>query len=501
MLSQTMKKMRTQIHRLQSPLAFGVVVLMAMLVRGAQPDSTCNSGQAGQATHQPLGEAPQRRTCGLESFAPAVKKVAPAVVRIVTARSYRAPADLSSEGQDPSPSYVSGQVPRVRSGLVESGLGSGVIVAEDGYILTTSHLVVGANELEVTLQDRREFNAKVIGLDIKSDIAVIKIDAQHLPIVPLGDSRNVQVGDLVLAIGHPFGVGQTVTHGIVSATDRTGVGIDNSESFIQTDAPINPGNSGGALVDITGQLIGINTAILSSSGGNLGIGFAVPSDLARRVMTDLMMYGYVVRGYLGVETQDLTPGLAKEFKLHDATGVLIGGVTHNGPAELAGIQVGDVITRFDGKVVHDSLQLKLSVAEAKPEQSVPVEVLRGGSVHPLRVTIGHAANIDLLARTDRTVYEQNPGALQGVFIGELNPELRQKLRIPRDVHGAFVFDLHAYSVAAQAGLRPGDVIQSINQQEISSAAEASQLAQTGKDNHILLRVWSNAGSHFILIEN
>jgi Do/DeqQ family serine protease len=494
--------MRTQILRPQSPLAFGVVVLMATLVRGAQPGSTSNSGQVGQATHQPLSDAPaQRRSCGLESFAPTVKKVAPAVVRIVTARTYRDPADLTSGGQDPSRSYVSGQVPPVRSGLLEGGLGSGVIVTEDGYILTNGHLIAGANQVEVRLQDGRDFKAKVIGLDARSDIAVVKIEADHLPTVPLADSRAVQVGDLVLAIGNPFGVGQTVTHGIVSATDRGGMGIEDYESFIQTDAPINPGNSGGALVDITGQLIGINTAILSSSGGNLGIGFAVPSDLARRVMTDLVTYGYVVRGYLGIEAQDLTPGLAKEFKLHDATGVLIGGVTHNGPAELAGIQVGDVITRFDGKDVHDSRQLKLSVADAKPGRSVSVEILRGGSVHPVRVTIGHASSIDLLARTDRTVYEQNPGALQGVFIGELNSELRQKLKVPRDVHGAFVFDLHAYSVAAQAGLRPGDVIQSINQQEISSAAEASQLAQTGKENHILLRVWSNAGSHFILIED
>jgi len=206
----------------------------------------------------------------------------------------------------------------------------------------------------------------------------------------------------------------------------------------------------------------------------------------------------VVRGYLGVETQDLTQGLAKEFKLNGTSGVLVGGVAHNGPAGQAGIQVGDVITRFDGKEVHDSRQLKLSVADTKPGQTVPVEVLRDGSVRPLRVTIRHASNVDLLSRTDRTISEQT--ALQGVFIGELNNEIRRKLKIPGDVNGAFVFDLHAYSTAAQAGLRPGDVIQSINQQAIRSAAEASQLAQNAKDKHFLLRVWSNAGSRFILIE-
>lgn len=491
------------IHRPQSPLAFGVVVLMATLVRGVQLDYTTESGPSGKTLKPPpMNEAPaQRFDRSFESFVPAVKKVAPAVVRIVTARSSNNPTDLTNGVQDPLQSYVSGQVPRIQSGLVEGGLGSGVIVTEDGYILTTSHLVAGANQVEVTLQDGRDFNAKVIGLDAKSDIAMIKIDAHRLPTVPLADSKKVQVGDLVLAIGHPFGVGQTVTHGIVSATDRVGMGIQDYESFIQTDAPINPGNSGGALVDITGQLIGINTAILSSSGGNLGIGFAVPSDLARRVMTDLMMYGYVVRGYLGVETQDLTPGLAEEFKLHGATGVLVGGVVHSGPAKHAGLQVGDVITRFDGKDVHDSRQLQLLVAEVKPGQIVPLEVMRDGSARPLRVTIRDASSIDLLARTDRTAYEQNASALQGVFIGELNSELRQKLKVPGDVQGAVVFDLHAYSMAAQAGLRPGDVIQSINQQEIRNAGDVSRLTQNPKDKRILLRVWSNAGNHFILIEN
>lgn len=495
--------MRMQSHKPQSLLTFSVVVLMAILVRGVQLDTTTGSAPSGEMLKPSTNEVPaQRCNESFESFSPAVEKVAPAVVRIVTALSLDNPADLVGGVQDPLQRYRLGRVLSGRSHRsLEAGLGSGVIVTEDGYILTNGHLVAAASEVKVTLQDGREFKARVIGLDAVTDVAVIRIEAQHLPTVPLADSRNVRVGDVVLAIGHPFGVGQTVTHGIVSATDRGGMGIEDYESFIQTDAPINPGNSGGALVDVHGGLIGINTAILSSSGGNLGIGFAVPSDLARSVMADLMNYGYVVRGYLGVETQDVTPGLAKEFKLHGATGVLVGGVVHNGPAEQAGLQVGDLITRFDGKEVHDSRQLKLSVAESKPGQILPLEVLRDGSVRSLRVTIRHASNIDLLARTDRTVYEQNPGALEGVFIGELNSELRQKLRIPRDVHGAFVFDLHAYSMAAQAGLRPGDVIQSINQQEIRNAAEASRLTQNAKDKRTLLRVWSNAGSHFLLIED
>jgi serine protease Do len=498
-----MKETNMQIRRMRRLLPL-VLLPVAASILAFQESPATESGQSCNTLNETVNEAEAPAQCfdrSFESFAPAVKKVSPAVVRIVTAQNSSNPADLTSVVEDLLRSRVSGQLPRTRSDLVERGLGTGVIVTEDGYILTTSHLVAGAREVKATLQDGRDFNAKVIGFDAQSDIAVIKIDAHDLPMVPMADSRQVQVGDWVLAIGHPFGVGQTVTHGIVSATDRGGMGIEDYESFIQTDAPINPGNSGGALVDITGQLIGINTAILSTSGGNLGIGFAVPSELARRVMTDLMTYGFVVRGYLGVETQDLTPGLAKEFNLPGSTGVLVGGVVHNGPAEQAGFQAGDVITRFDGKDVRDARHLKLSVAEAKPGQTVPVELLRDGSVQALRVTIRHASNRDLLPRTDRTLHEQNPGALEGVFLGELNSELRQKLRIPREVQGALVFDLYAYSLAAQAGLRPGDVILSINRQEVGNAGEAMRLMQNARDRRALLRVWRNGGSHFLLVAN
>jgi len=487
-------------HRHASHSLLGV--LLALLLAGRTLTAAEGPEPAVSAVgHQSEGRPAQDLDKNREGFAGTVKKVAPAVVRIITAISYTNSTALTSGRQYSLRSYVAGPVPQLRSGPVEGGLGSGVIITESGYILTTSHLVAGAIEVEVTLQDGRDFAAIVIGADAKSDIAVVKIQADHLPTIPMGESREVQVGDMVLAIGHPFGVGQTVTHGIVSATDRGGIGIEDYESFIQTDAPINPGNSGGALVDISGHLIGINTAILSSSGGNLGIGFAVPSDVAHKVMLDLIKYGYVVRGYLGVETQDLTPGLAKEFKLACANGVLIAGVVRNGPAARAGLQVGDVITRFDGKDVHNSRQLMLSVAEAKPGHVVAVEVMHDGAARSFRVIICEGADMEAIAMMAPSGFEQTPGSLQGVFIGELNSELRQKLRIPRDVHGAFVFDLHAYSMAAQAGLRPGDVIQSINRKEVTDAGEASRLAQDAKDRHTLLRVWRNAGSHFILIED
>ena len=248
-----------------------------------------------------------------------------------------------------------------------------MVITKDGYILTNNHVVDGAKEVKVTLTDGREFTAKVIGRDPKTDIAVVKIDADNLPVVPLADSSKVKVGDVVLAVGNPFGVGQTVTEGIVSAKNRGNVGIEDYEDFIQTDAAINPGNSGGALVDIDGRLIGINTAILSDSGGSQGVGFAVPSDLARTVMESLVKDGHVTRGYLGVMIQNVTPALAQEFNLKETTGALIGDVVANGPADQAGFKEGDVVTEFNGQKITDSRQLQLTVAETSPGSKVTVE--------------------------------------------------------------------------------------------------------------------------------
>jgi serine protease Do len=481
-------------------LTLTAFVLIPGLVVGSPQDPKTQFGQTGKAMNPPVNDVPaQSLDSSLASFAPAVTKVAPAVVRIVTALTPDSVTDRAGRIEEPLRRYAFGQLPRERSGLlVECGLGSGVIMTEDGYILTNSHVVNGANEVAVTLPDGRAFKAVVIGLDAQSDLAVVKIDAHDLPTVPLADSQKVRVGDLVLAIGNPFGMGQTVTHGIVSATDR-GLGIQGYERFIQIDAPINPGNSGGALVDVTGHLIGINTAILSSSGGNIGIGFAIPSDVASRVLTDLVKYGYVGRGYLGVEAQNLTPELAEEFNLGGATGVLVGGVAPNGPAEMAGLQAGDVITGFDGKEVRDARHLMLSASEAKPCHTARVEVLRNGSAKLLRVVLGQAPDNGPSALADQSADQQDPGALQGVFIIELSSQVRQYLKIPRHVHGAVVLDLHAYSAAAQAGLRPGDVIEAINRQDVRNADEVSRLTHKARDKRALLRVWSNSGSHFLLV--
>ena len=318
-----------------------------------------------------------RMACPRGSYAPIVDKVAPAVVKIeITAtRQNTAMEGLPDSLRQFFGNQFGGMLPpRSMGPQVEHGIGSGVVITKDGYILTNNHVVDGAKEVKVTLTDGRDFTAKVIGRDPKTDIAVVKIDADNLPIVSLADSSKVKVGDVVLAVGNPFGVGQTVTEGIVSAMNRGNMGIEDYEDFIQTDAAINPGNSGGALVDIDGRLIGINTAILSDSGGSQGVGFAVPSDLARTVMESLVKDGHVTRGYLGVEIQNITPALAQEFNLKENNGALIGDVIANGPADQAGFKEGDVVTEFNGQEITDSRQLQLIVAGTNPGSKATVKI-------------------------------------------------------------------------------------------------------------------------------
>lgn len=486
-----------------SMLVLTATGLLALGVLASEKESPPGA-QKGPTINLPLDEAPVKRSAGdYASFAPVVKRVAPAVVKIVTSvQAENTPAEDLPGLNDPFWRHFFGQVPQSPQSPshhpMEHGLGSGLIVTRDGYILTNGHVVDGAKEVKVTLQDGREFDAKVIGRDPQSDIAVVKIDADKLPTLPLADSQKVEVGDMVLAIGNPFGVGQTVTHGIVSATDRGGMGIEDYEDFIQTDAPINPGNSGGPLVDVEGRVIGINTAILSRSGGNQGIGFAIPSDLARTVLTSLIQFGHVTRGYLGVQIQDVTPALAREFKLKQTTGALVGDVVPNGPAAKAGFKEGDVIKEFNGKEVHDGRQLKLAVAETKPGTSVPVQVVRNGSAETLRTTVGQLPSKNELAKGESNT--SDTGALEGVAVGDLDSQTRQAMNIPRSVQGAVVTEVKPESAAADAGLKPGDVIQSINRQDVRNAEQAVQLAENSKNKRTLLRVWSDGGSHYVVVD-
>jgi serine protease Do len=457
-----------------------------------------------------LDERPITRDLGgRNSFAPVVKKVTPGVVKIYTSAKIRNTAydgNGGAEMDDLFRRFFGDQFPMQRMPRRQmeiprqQGIGSGVIVTKDGYILTNNHVVDGADEVKVALQDGREFNAKVVGRDPKSDVAVIKISAKDLPAVALADSDKVEVGDVVLAIGNPFGIGQTVTTGIVSATGRGGaVGLDY-EDFIQTDAAINPGNSGGALVDAEGRLIGINTAILSRSGGNQGIGFAIPVNLARDVMSDLIKEGHVTRGYLGVMIQDLTPSLAKQFDLKDTKGALVGDVTPNSPAQKAGLKDGDVILEFNGKKVTDSRHLKLEVARTQPGDSVPVKVLRDGSTKTLDVKVKELPGTEQLAKNNGSQNGEDNGTLNGVAVSDLDSRARQQFEIPPGVKGVVVTEVDPNSPSAEAGLRPGDVIQEINRKPVKSAEEAVQMTEKATDKTSLLRVWRNGGSRYVVVD-
>jgi serine protease Do len=440
------------------------------------------------------------------SYAPVVKKVAPAVVKIETTTTIKSgPEESLPESNDPFWQQFFGQQfgrlhPRGPQGsLHQHGLGSGVIVTKDGYILTNNHVVDGAGKVEVTMTDGRVFTAKVVGRDAKSDIAVVKVTADNLPTVPLADSDKVEVGDVVLAVGNPFGVGQTVTKGIVSATERAGMGIEDFEDFIQTDAAINPGNSGGALVDIDGRLIGINTAILSRSGGSQGLGFAVPSDLARNVMRNLIAYGHVTRGYLGVSIQNVTPALAEEFKLKAAEGALVSEVLPDSPAAKAGMKDGDVVLAFNGKQVTDSLHLRLAVADTKPGSTVPVEVLRNGEKETLKTTVQQLPGTEQLAENE-SGNSKDAGTLNGVGVADVDPQVRSEYNLPKNITGAVITQVDPSSASADAGLKPGDVIEEINHHAVKSADEAVNLTANPADKRTLLRIWANGGSHYVVVD-
>jgi serine protease Do len=439
------------------------------------------------------------------SFAPVVKKVSPSVVRINITGKVRADVQTESPMDDPMLRRFFGDQfggPGMRQKLRpqrEHGLGSGVIVSHDGYILTNNHVVENADKVQVVLEDGREFDAKVVGTDPKSDVAVVKVEANDLPYVAFADSDSIEVGDTVLAIGNPFGVGTTVTSGIVSATGRATLGLDY-EDFIQTDAAINPGNSGGALIDAQGRLVGINTAILSRSGGNNGIGFAIPSNLARNVMDQIVTTGHVTRGFLGVNIQTVTPSIAKKFDLKDAKGALVADVTPKSPADKAGIQSGDIILEYNGKPVLDSRHLKLAVGATAPGTEVPVKVSRDGKIKELKVALKELPGDDKLAKNDHSATGDDD-ALNGVGVADLNSNYRKQFDIPSHVKGAIVTEVDQDSASYQAGLREGDVVLEIDRKPVANAEDAVEMSKHIKNkSSILLKVWSKGGTRFLVVD-
>jgi serine protease Do len=384
----------------------------------------------------------------------------------------------------------------------EHALGSGVIVSGDGYIVTNNHVVSKATQIEVLLSDKRTFKGKIMGADPQTDIAVIKIDAQNLPVVPFGDSGQMKVGDTVMAFGNPFGQYFTVTRGSVSALGRSLSDPDKFEDFIQTDAAINPGNSGGALVNVRGQVIGINTAIVSGNsgpggeGGFIGIGFAIPSNTAKHVMEDLVKTGKVSRGYLGVSIRSLDEGLAKQFKVPDTSGALVEDVSPGGPADKAGIKNGDVVRKVDGKTVEGSGQLTAMITNINPETQVALDILRDGKPMTIHLTLGERPSN--LGATTGAGKAPTEGALRGIAVQNLTPDVRDQLGLPSSVRGVVISELDPSSPAAQAGLQPGDVIEGINRHPVNSVADFTRLAAEAK-GQTLLRINRQGNGIFVVI--
>lgn len=438
----------------------------------------------------------------LPGFAPVVKRVLPAVVNISSSKVIR------TSGAGPWSPFLNDPFFRRFFGDEferqfhgprserEQSLGSGVIISRDGYILTNNHVVADATEVKVALADKREMKARIVGTDPKTDIAFLKVDAKDLPALPLGDSSKVQVGDIVLAIGNPFGLGDTVTMGIVSATGRGNLGIEDYEDFIQTDAAINPGNSGGALINTNGELIGINTAIISGSGGNQGIGFAIPSNMALQVVQEIEKHGRVVRGWLGVGIQEVTPAIAKAFGLTDTTGVLIREVSPDSPASRAGLQQGDVILELNGAQVTDPHTLSLQVAQLAPGSTAHLKIFRQGSVKDVSVALGEMA-AETNGKTQANSYES---ALGGVSVEELRPDIKQSLQIPADTQGVVVSSVDPSSPAAAVGLRRGDVIQEVNRRSVRNVGEFDRAVRAIGRNPVLLLIDRGGTNFYIVVE-
>ena len=436
------------------------------------------------------------------SYAEVVSHVAPAVVTIRSERRVRA------AGQFPfidDPFFRDFFGDRFRNAQPRSqerlqrGLGSGVIVSADGYIVTNHHVIDGAEEIKVELNDNRSFAAKVIGSDPPSDLAVLKIETKGLPVLPLGDSDRVRVGDIVLAVGNPLGVGQTVTMGIISAKGRqTGLSDGSFEDFLQTDAPINQGNSGGALVNTNGELIGINSQILSPSGGNIGLGFAVPANMAKNAMDQLIKSGKVRRGMIGVTIQPVTSDLASSLGLSDARGALVSSVQAGSPAERAGIRRGDVIVAFNGSPVTDSNSLRNQVARTQPGTDVTLTISRDNREQQLRVSLGELPAERMTASSEGSSGESDTGKL-GIRVEPLTPALADRLNLRGGAQGLVVTDVDPVGPAADAGIRENDVIEEVNRQPVRSVADLQSAIQRSGSKPSLLLINRGGNSHFLTV--
>lgn len=450
--------------------------------------------------------APEIRAAGSPgSFADLAEKLAPTVVNLYTTQVVKSPGHPHNffHGRQDIPEFFKrffefhfehDALPQRNQ--KRTSLGSGVIITSSGYIITNNHVIENAESINVRLANFEEYDAKVIGRDPKSDLALIKIETKDdLPYITFGNSNNLRVGDWVMAIGNPFGFEQTVTAGIVSAKGRT-LGVGPYENFIQTDASINPGNSGGPLFDMAGKVVGINTAIYSRGGGNIGIGFSIPANMAQHVVEQLKTYGEVTRGWLGVMIQPVTPDLAREFKLDSLIGALVGEVVPDSPADKAGIKPGDVIVKYGGKEVTQMTMLPVMVALTSVNEKTKVTIIRKGKTKHVTVKIaklqGKAEKLYDTSTTERLKL--------GLTVQELTPELAESLGI-KDSTGILVAGVNPGMPAAEAGLRRGDLILEINRQPVKTLEEYRQIIRTAKqDTSILLLVKRGEHTRFVVIQ-
>jgi serine protease Do/serine protease DegQ len=450
-----------------------LALLLALGLFGHLPPATAAAGDANL----------------LPSLSPMLERVSPAVVNIAVRGTVR--AEENPMLQDPFFRHFFDLPEQPPEREIQS-IGSGVIIdAGKGYVITNHHVIANAKQIAVILNDRRRLDAEVVGTDSESDIAVLQVKAADLSDLPFGDSDNLKVGDFVVAIGNPFGLGQTATIGIVSALGRSGLGIEGFESFIQTDASINPGNSGGALVDQQGKLIGVNTAILSRGGGNIGIGFAIPVNMVRNIVSQIITHGEVRRGRLGVLIQDLTPDLADALGVEATGGAVISEVVKESPAERAGLEAGDIVVALNGKPIRSSAELRNRVGLMRPGQRAKVEVIRDGK---------HRGFEAKLAQAETTREAASPEGAGSKLAGATLAKIPPDHPLYGKVKGVLVTTVKPASRAAEAGLRPGDIIVAADQRPVSSPAGLSAiLRKKGKNKPLLLQIRRDRGSLFIAI--
>ena len=431
---------------------------------------------------------------GLPDFISLAKKLGPSVVNVSTTEIRKATQEGPGSGDDQMGQFFERffGAPAPRGPQRRGGQGSGFIIDNDGTILTNYHVVDGAQKIVVTLADGKSHNAKVIGKDQKSDIAVIKIDAGHaLPAANLGDSDRLEVGEWVMAIGNPFGLDHSVTSGIVSAKGRN-IGAGPYDNFIQTDASINPGNSGGPLINLRGEVVGINTAIFSQSGGNIGIGFAIPANSVKELLPQLRDKGKVVRGFIGTSVQKVTTEIAESMGLKQARGALVADVIKGGPAERAGLKSGDIIIEFDRKEIKDSSDLPIQVARVAPGMSVQIKILRDGKEMTLPLTVGEMKESEIIASTQEGDF--------GLTVQPVTPQLAENLGLER-AEGLVITAVKRGSAAEESGLRSGDVITEINRQPIKNLADYNrELTRSEKAKSVLLLVRRGQSSLFLALK-